>query len=76
MAIDGQTMHKQMLMMQTSEPNCEFMKITTSDYSRVIEVSNYLVGLWTKKISMRMCARPPTEMCVVNFWFGESISFS
>ena len=38
-AIDGQTMHKSMLMVNTKEPNCEFMKITTSDYNRVIEVS-------------------------------------
>lgn len=37
--IDGTVMHKEMLMVTTQEPNCEFMKITTSDYSRVIEVS-------------------------------------
>lgn len=31
-------MHKNMLMVNTKESSCEFMKITTSDYNRVIEV--------------------------------------
>jgi len=37
-AIDGQSMHKTMLMVNTKESNCEFLKITTSEYQRVIEV--------------------------------------
>ncbi|KAF6022128.1 CNBD1 [Bugula neritina] len=36
-AIDGQSMHKTMLMVNTKESNCEFLKITTSEYQRVIE---------------------------------------
>lgn len=43
--IDGQTMHKSMLMVHTNELVCEFLKVTTSDFQRVIEVRGLLVLL-------------------------------
>ena len=54
-AIDGQTMHKTMLMVHTKDATCEFLKVTTSDYQRVIEVciprTTLLYGLFKRVVS-------------------------
>lgn len=55
-------MHKNMLMVTTNEPNCEFLKVTTSDYNRIIEVE-------FKAIPMSTSVQGFYEICL-DMWMS------